>query len=106
MGLISTTKQKTIAEKTIKNKTEKIIQLEKENLNLLEKLEEYEKWQKEKDDRIVELEEELEKFKTERSLSIPNIDSSKKTYMDYCMISRGSKSNYYIKNIEKITFYT
>lgn len=60
-----------------------------------EELDECEKWLKIKDDRIGELEEVVkgyeEKLKEFESKSVPKIDTSKKTYMDYRIISRNSK---------------
>lgn len=54
-----------------------------------EELDECEKWLKIKDDRIGELEEVVKGY--EEKLSIPKIDTSKKTYMDYMRISKSSK---------------
>ena len=60
-----------------------------------EELDECEKWLKIKDDRIGELEEVVkgyeEKLKEYESKSVPKIDTSKKSYMDYTCISRSSK---------------
>ena len=55
-----------------------------------EELDECEKWLKVKDDRIGELEEVVkgyeEKLKEFESKSVPEIDTSKKSYMDYRII--------------------
>ena len=87
----------------------KFIEMNKKNVGLckeIEKLNEEikckdkeidkcEKWLKIKDDRIGELEEVVkgyeEKLKEYESKSVPEIDTSKKTYMDYRIISRNSK---------------
>lgn len=72
----------------IKNKEVELKNIQEENCKLIEKYEEYEKCLKVKDDKIVELEKAIEDYE---SKSIPKIDTSKKTYMDYRSISRSSK---------------
>ena len=82
---------------------------DKEITELTKTIGKYEEWSKIKDDKIIELENELEnyikKVKDYESskMSIPKIDSSKKTYMDYCCISRTSKQGKIVYSSEAWT---
>ena len=79
----------------VKDKDEEIKKIQQENCKLIEEYQKSEKWLKIKDDRIGELEEVVkeyeEKLKEFESKSVPKIDTSKKTYMDYCRIKKGSE---------------
>ena len=69
-------------------------EISKQKIELETKLEETEYLLKHKDDKIIELEFQLDKYialEIIDTMGLPNIDRSKKTYMDYCCLSKNSK---------------
>lgn len=72
--------------KEIKIQKNEIIEIKKEKEKLIAELDECKEWLKNKDDRIIELEEELEGL----NMSVPDIGNIK-TYMDYTKICKNSK---------------
>lgn len=81
--------------KNIELKEEKVRVLESKYKDINRELSETQVWLNFKNSRIEKLEEENERYKKAieeyEALSLPDIDRSKKTYMDYCCIGRNSK---------------
>ena len=71
--------------KTVEENNQKIVLLNKENIELKNQLEINGELIKNKDDKIIELESRM------MGLEIPKIDSSKKTFMDYRSLKKDSK---------------